>query len=367
VLGRTEYIINEWKGLVTGSVLYELGTGQEQRRDFAYFEVPAGQGEYTWIDYNNDGIQQLNEFEIALFRDQAKFIRIFIPTNQFTKANFTALNYSITLNPKAVLNKAGIKGFSKFISRFNLQSSMQKSKKSIAKGDFEFNPFKYDILDTALLTLNTSLLNSLSFNRYSSTWGIDLSNVQNKGKALLTYGYESRKLMDWIAKIRWSLSNSFTLDLTGKKGTNALYTPSFSNRNYELTVYTTEPRISFVRGTVFRIQTSYKLEKKNNEPLYGGEKSISNSLNLETKYNVLQNSSIAAKFTYNNLQYNFPTNTTVSYIILDGLLPGSNFLWSVDFTKRLFNNVELNFQYEGRKPGDARTVHVGRAAIRALF
>ena len=367
ILGRTEYLINEWKGLVTGNVLYELGTGQEQRRDFAYLEVPAGQGEYTWNDYNNDGIQQLNEFEIALFQDQAKFIRIFIPTNQFTKAAYTTLNYSFNFNPKAVLNRSDLHGFARFIARFNLQTSMQITKKSIAKGDFEFNPFKYGLNDTALLTLNTAFLNTLSFNRFSSRWGLDISNLQNTGKALLTYGYESRKLDDWITKLRWNLSSSITFDVNAKKGLNALYTPNFDNRNYELDIYNAEPRISYVKGTVFRIQTSYRYEEKKNKPQYGGEKSFSNAMNLETKYNVLQNSSINAKFTYNNISYNYPANTTVSYIMLDGLLPGSNYLWSIELTKRLLNNIELNFQYEGRQAGDARTVHIGRAAIRALF
>ena len=367
ILGRAEYLINEWKGLFTGNVLYELGTGQEQRRDFAYFEVPAGQGEFVWNDYNNDGIQQLNEFEIAQFRDQAKFIRIFVPTNLFTKANYTTLNYSFMINPKAVLNKTGMKNFSKFLARFNLQTSMQKSKKSIATGDFEFNPFKYSIQDTALLTQNTSFLNSISFNRFSSKWGFDLSNVQNNGKALLTYGYESRKLNDWIAKIRFNITQTFTIDVVNRKGTTALYTPSFSNRNYELDIISTEPRIAWTKGTVFRIQAGYRLENKKNEPGYGGEKAISNALNLESKYNVLQNSSIAGKFTYNQISYNYPTNSTVSYIILDGLMPGSNFLWTVDFTKRLFGNVELNLQYEGRKPGDTRTIHVRTAAVSELF
>ncbi|MGZ8545349.1 MAG: hypothetical protein ACXWV0_08635, partial [Flavisolibacter sp.] len=226
MLGRAEYLVNEWKGLLTGNVLYELGTGQEQRRDFAYFEVPAGQGEYTWNDYDSNGVQTLNEFEIALFQDQAKFIRIFIPTNQFTKANYTTINYSFSINPKALFSNAEVRGFGKFISRFNLQTSMQKSKKSIARGDFEFNPFKYDIADTALLTTNTALLNNISFNRFSNKWGMDLSNVQNTSKALLTYGYESRRINDWIAKVRWNLSSHFTFDVVTRKGLNALYTPS---------------------------------------------------------------------------------------------------------------------------------------------
>ena len=366
ILGRTEYLVNEFKGLVTGNVLYELGTGQEQRRDYAYFEVPAGQGEYTWIDYNNDGIAQLNEFETAIYRDQAKYIRIFTPTNVFVKANYTTVNYSLALNPKAVIKQDG-KKFGKFVSRFNFQTSMQKSKKNIARGDFEFNPFKSNVLDTSLLTLNTSFLNSISFNRYSTKWGLDFSNVQNTGKALLTYGYESRKQEDWLAKLRINLSNTFTFDVNNRKGFLALYTPSFGNRNYELNIYSTEPRISFVRGTVFRIQASYKLESKKNNPAFGGEKSTSNSLNLESKYNVLQNSSINARFTYSNIQYKGSTNTTVSYIILDALLPGSNYLWYLEFTKRLFGNLELNLQYDGRKPGSARAIHTGRASVRALF
>ena len=368
ILGRAEYIINEWKGLLMGNVFYELGTGQEQKRDFVYLEVPAGTGQYAWNDYNNDRIQQLNEFEEALFPDQAKFIRIFTPTNEFVKANYTTFNYSFQLNPKAVLNKSDITGFPKLISRTNFKSSVQVTKKSIANGDTEFSPFfKYELVDTSLITLSTVFLNTFSFNRFSSKWGFDISNLRNRGKILLTYGYESRKINDWTIKFRWNLSRSLTLDISGKKGLNGLYTPSFANRNYELDIYNIEPRITFIQGTKFRLTTSYKFDNKTNNSLYGGEKSTSNSINVETKYNVLQNSSVTGRFTFNNIDYKYPANTTVSYIMLDGLLPGSNYLWSIDLTKRLLNNLELNFVYEGRKPGDARTVHIGRASVRALF
>lgn len=367
ILGRTEYLINEWKGLVTGNVLYELGTGQEQRRDFAYLEVPAGQGEFTWKDYNNDGIQQLNEFERALFQDQARYIRVFVPTNQFVKAAYNTLNYSFSFNPRALLNASDLKGFRSFLARLNFQTSMQQAKKSIARGDFEFNPFKYGINDTSLLTLNTNFLNTLSFNRFSSVWGMDISNLQNNGRALLTYGYESRKVRDWTLKVRWNLSTAFLLDITSRKGINALYTPAFANRNYELDITSTEPRLSYIKGTTFRIQTSYKLDQRNNSITFGGERSQSHSLNTEVKYNVLQNSSITGRFTYNSISYNAAPNTTVSYIMLEGLLPGKNYLWNLDFTKRLLNNIEINFAYEGRKAADAPTVHVGRASLRALF
>jgi hypothetical protein len=256
---------------------------------------------------------------------------------------------------------------SKLISRINLQTSLQINKKSLAKGNTEFSPFKYELTDTALIILNTVFLNTFSFNRFSSKWGFDISNLRNSGKTLLTYGYESRKLNDWIFKLRWNISRSFTIDLNAKKGLNGLYTPSFGNRNYELDIFNIEPRLVFLQSTKFRLSAGYRLENKKNIPLYGGEKSTANSINIESKYNVVQNSSLSGRFTFSNIDYKFPANTTVSYIMLDGLLPGSNYLWNIELTRRLFNNLELGFNYEGRKPGSARTIHIGRASVRALF
>ena len=367
ILGRAEYVMNEWKGSLTGNILYEVGAGQEQKRDYAYLEVPAGTGQYAWIDYNNDGVQQLNEFELAAFPDQAKFIRIFTPTNQFVKANYITLNYSFNFNPKILFTNREMNGMEKIISKFNFLTSLQISKKSISKGSFEFNPFKYAVNDTALITSGDIWVNTISFNRFSSKWGIDLSNLRNNMQSLLTYGYESSKRNDWTIKWRWNISRSLSFNVNGKKGLNALYTPQFNNRNYQLTIYDFQPQLVYIRGTSFRLAAGYILDSQKNLPLYGGEKSTSNALDLETKYNVLQNSSITGKFTFNSIKYNYPANTTVSYIMLNGLLPGNNFLWSLSFTKRLLNNLELNFQYDGRKAAESRTVHVGRASITALF
>jgi len=370
VLGRLEYQVNEWKGLLTGNVLYEAGSGQEQRRDYAFLEVPAGRGEYTWIDYNNDGIQQLNEFEVALFQDQAKYIRIFTPTNQFIKANYNTFNYSVNINPRAAIDTRTAGKTKKFIARINLQSSLQIAKKEIAGSIVQLNPFKTPLSDTSLINLTSIFINTFSFNRFSTRWGLDVSNSRNSGKSLLTYGLESRRLNEWSSRARANISKSIQLDITGKTGVSQLSTANakFENRNYNISQYSLEPRINFTRGTALRIITGYKYSNKKNN---SGDKETyaSHSVNTEIKYNILQSGTILAKFTYSNISF-APTanaNTTVGYNMLDGLLPGKNFLWNLEVTKRLANNLEINIQYEGRKPGDAKIVHIGRASVRAIF
>lgn len=370
LLGRVEYFVKEWKGLLTGSVLYEVGAGQEQKREFSFVEVPAGQGEYTWIDYNNNGLKELNEFELALFPDQRKYLRIFTPTNQYVKANYVQLNYSLELNPRAWLQGKKATGAMKWISKLSSSSSLQINKKEIASGTFSFNPFTKILSDTSLLTLGSYLSNTLFFNRVSPKWGFDITHVLTNSKSLLTYGVESRRQYQLNWKGRFNFSRTYAANLLLRKAFNGLNTPKFSNRNYEVESWQAEPSVTYMRGTRLRLTLSYQFLQKENTIGYQ-EKMVNRALGTEFRYNVLSSSTLNAKFSYNSIQYTYlsggTTNSTVGYIMLDGLLPGKNYLWNLELTRRLAGNIEVSIQYEGRKPAEARTVHIGRASVRAIL
>jgi hypothetical protein len=366
LLGRAEYAIHEWKGFVTGNILYELGSGQEQKREYTYIEVPAGQGYYTWIDYNKDGIPQLNEFEVAIYQDQKKWIRVFTPTNDYVKANYIQFNYNFSINPDMIIARNTSDKFLKFLKKFSTTSSLQINKKDISNGGFQFNPFNKKLVDTSLISLTSFLSNTIYFNRKSSVWGIDVTHRLNNTKSLLNYGFESNSLRDLSIRGRWNLTRSIATNFTNKYDRNQLITPSFTNRNYQVDEVSAEPSISYIYKSDFRVSLIYTYDKKKNK-MGGFENSVNNQFTTEVKYNVLSDGTINGRFSLNNIKYNGDPNSTVGYILLNGLLPGKNYLWNLELTKRLAGNIELNLQYDGRKPGSNPVVHTGRVSIRAIF
>jgi hypothetical protein len=374
LLGRAEYLVNEWKGLLRGNVLYEVGSGQEQKKNFTYLLVPAGTGLYAWIDVNKDGVQQLTEFVLAQFQDQAQYIRVYTPSNDYIKANYNTFNYSVTLTPRNVINPVNSVWFNKLLARVILQSSMQLTQKQQAKGFVQLNPFKAPIDDTSLITRTMIVVNTFSFNRTDPHWGVDLTNTRNGAKTLLTYGYETRQLIEWMARIRVNISRSLALTTVFRQGTNQLSNTgqNFDSSNYHLRQWSSEPSLTYTRGANLRVGMGYKYSYKLNDPEFGGQKYTSGAYNVDFKYNIVQSTSIQSKFTYNEIAYkikdgNASTSSSISYVILEGLLPGKNYLWNVDLTKKLGSSLELSLQYEGRKAGETRVVHTGRAALRALL
>lgn len=369
ILGRLEYNGNVRKGFLVPTLLYEVGSGQEQKRIYTYVEVPAGQGIYMWNDYNNDRVQQANEFELALYPDQKKYIRLITPTNEYVKVNYVVLSHALQISPENLWSSADQeKGWQRFVSRFSDQLSLQINNRVLSDAGFAaFNPFSKSVADTSVIANLTSLSNTFFFNRSSAAWGGEYTVAYNTGKSLLTYGLEGNNQLRHVAKMRWSFFKALTGNLTVQTGDRAYHSSLDDGRTYEVRQQNIEPSVTWILRSAFRLTGSYKLDDRRNDSRYGGEQAVIQSISLDSRMTTPSLGTIQARATYADIAYNGLANTSLSFIMLDALQKGTNWLWYLNWERRLSKGIEISLEYEGRKPGTNPAVHTGRMSIRAIL
>lgn len=369
LLGRVDYNFNWFSGLCTGNILYEFGSGQELKREFTYVEVPIGQGTYVWRDYNADGLQQLNEFELAIFPDEKRFIRVFTPTNQYVKAKYSQYNQSISLNPSTRIPSNEKRWYKLMLGKLFFQSAVQLTNRFVgSRGIEQYNPFIQADADSALLQSTTSLVNSIFINRMSAIWGMDYIRTHAGGKTLLNYGIDTRNQREHQFRARFNPNIRTTVSTTYRTGSRDFSSQFLETRNYDISLQSVEPAFTWLnKNSRLRLVTSYKFDQRKNKPWYGNEKAESHSGNFELKYNTPNSGALGVRTTYTQISYNGVANSTLGYTMLDGLLAGKNYIWHAEFNKRVSKNVEMSLEYDGRKSATNPTVHTGRASIRAVF
>lgn len=366
ILGRLEHVLRLWKGTVTATTFYELGSGLELKREFIYLEVNSGQGTHTWIDYNNDGIKDLGEFELAAFIDQGNYIRVFIPTNTYVRAYSNQFNSSIFIKPERIW-RTKEKGLRKLLSRFSDQVVYKVNRKTSYEEGFQaFNPFVFKIADTSLVSVATSFRNTFYFNKTNSVFGMNYSYQENGSKILLSNGFDSRLNTFHEVRMRWNLSKYYNLRanaILGRKKSASDYAPS---RNYFIEYLQVAPTFSFQPKTTFRISLNGKYsQKENNSDLK--EAAVIRDVGCDLRFNQPKKGSLNLRFNYILITYNASTNTSLAFEMLEGLKTGNNFTWGLSYQRKIAKNLQLNFTYNGRKSESNNAIHSGGMELRAFF
>ena len=365
LLNRLEHVLRLWKSAVTATTFYEIGSGLELRREFVFIQVNDGQGNYTWIDYNNDGIKDLGEFELAAFQDQGQYIRVFIPTNNYVKSFTNQFNTSIFIRPERIWrNKEGMK---KLLSRFSDQVVYKINRKTSDEQQLQaFNPFVYEIADTSLVSIATSFRNTFYFNKTNPTFGANYSYQENGSKILLSNGFDSRLNTFHELRIRWNLAKKYTLKtnvILGRKKNASDYAPT---RNFFLEYFEIKPEFAFQPNTEFRFSMNAKFSEKQNQS-DNLELATIRDVGFDLRYNQAKKGSFNARMNYILITYTGDANTSLAFEMLEALKPGNNFTWGLSYQRKVAKNLQLNFNYNGRKSEDNNAIHSGGMELRAFF
>ena len=348
--------------LIQSTTVFETNSGSIPQQEFTYLEVPVGQGVYTWNDYNGNGIQELEEFEVAPFVDQAKYIRVYLPNRIYIKTHQNKFSQSIILNPNQWQNETG---FKKTLSYFYNQTSYLIDRKVENKGDnFDLNPFNKS--EENVLGLNSSFRNSLFYNRGKQLHSVTYTYVQNENKNLLSIGSQEAKNSSNQLQYNHLYRKSWLFGMFTKTIQTALTSENYPEKNYKIEGYQLAPKISYL----FSKSTSWDLfyEWQNKENQIGNFETL-----LQSRFGTSFSYAGEKKFTMNGevsfYQNKFVGNefSSVGFQMLEGLQTGQNLTWRLLLQKNLTSFLDINFNYQGRKSETSQTIHTGSVQLRAYF
>ena len=363
---RLQYSQKLFKQLLQLNTVYETNSGTLPQQEFTYVQVEPGQGAYTWIDYNGNGIQELEEFEIAEFQDQGSYIRVLLPNQVFIKTHQNKLSQTLTINPKQFYNNTdkepGV------WAQFYNQSSYLIDRKIRRNGNnFNLNPFDSDAENQLGLQLN--FRNTLFFNRGLQRYTMAYTYLTNKARSVLSVGFVENNIKSHQLDFTHKIANTWLVTVQSALEQSESESENFSSKNFNIDAVRFNPKLSYLFNENARFDIFYQYSNQDNtignmESLQQQKYGLSFAFSPKKKG---QQASVTGEFNYFSNDFNGNANSPVGYQMMRGLQPGKNFTWSLIAQKKLTKFLDLNLNYFGRKSETSKVIHTGNIQLRAYF
>lgn len=336
---------------------YELGNGQEAQREFQYIKVTDGQGVYKWTDYNGDGIQQLDEFEIAEYADLAQYIRIYTNTVNYIPSNKNKIQLALFVNPSVVFDSEN-----QFLKRWNFNLSINSQNSYLKKEKvFVLNPFEKN--EDQILK-NQNILASAQFNPTDkSGWNGNYRFIANNNLINANFSNEERTQISHFLNVGHWFGKDFRVDWENSLHDIENASQLFNSRDYQLQNIETKPKATykFTEAIQSELSSAFRQKKRIDGEEFLKTFDLTGSLQWDWK-----KTSVRGNFSFINNNFTGNNFSIVGNQMLDGLKPGKNQVWSVFLQQAINSFIQLDLNYEGRNSGE-RTIHMGSMQVKASF
>jgi hypothetical protein len=362
LLGRIEFRTpqNKWAQL---NLFYETSSGLEAKQAFIYAEVPAGQGVYVWNDYNDNGIKELSEFEVAAFAYEANYVRLPVQTTDYQSVYTTAFTTSLNLNPRQWKNKNS--NLYNAMKVWSTQLMSRAERKSTYGGIEHISPLYTN--EDYLVSAGNVFRGTLFFRKSDPNFSADLTSQKVMNKAFLLSGFETRIEQSFTINFRKAIESSVQFLLQGTSGNKQTSSDFLATRNFSSTYITATPSFAFqpTNNKRYSVLGEYAIRKGNaSESAFQAQSlSVGADAQVESKNGQL----FKSEFKYIRIQFEGDATGPVVYDALGGLQAGNNLTLACAWRKTINQNLQLSLNYNGRKSDGRDIVHAGNMSVRLLF
>jgi len=362
LLGRIEFRTPQSKWIQM-NLFYETSSGLEAKQAFIYAEVPAGQGVYVWNDYNDNGIKELSEFEVAAFAYEANYVRLPVQTTEYQSIYTTSFTSSLNVNPRQWKKKTT--RIYNVLKSWSTQLMSRAERKSTYGGLEHISPLYEN--EAFLVSAGNVFRGTLFFRKSDPNFSADFTSQKVMNKAFLLSGFETRIEQSHTMNFRKAILETTQVLLQLTSGSKQTFSDFLATRNFTSTYITATPSFAFqpTNNKRFAVLGELAVRSGNaNETTFNAR---SLSLGADGQVEAKNGQLFKSEVKYIRIQFEGDATGPVVYDALGGLQAGNNLTLACAWRKTINQNLQLSLNYNGRKSDGRDIVHAGNMSVRLLF
>lgn len=356
----TSYKTNS--GFIDGDIYYNVNTERQSLLQEAYIEVGPELGQYTWIDDNSDGVQQIDEFYPELSPNEGIYLRQYIPSDELLPIIDLSTRFRHTIRPFRFAS-------SNFLREMVIRSRVDISEESTTE----------TLSDVYLLKLGTFRNDSTTLTgRLFIEKELDLFPENEKADIILGYNY-AKNFNKRSSEIQKSFSEQYSLNTSGQlsdkvklyndvfTGTSKSQSDNIGSRNYDIRFITVNPVVDIMINRSWQTSFSFSYSaKKDQYPVNDVKANMVKFITSQRAY-LWRRFQTNAKIEFRNTEISGSSSTLGVYELTEGTGSGSHLLWSFSGMLKTSDLVRLSINYDGRTVEKRKNIHTVKITVSAIF
>ncbi|MFZ9296603.1 MAG: hypothetical protein ACO259_10420, partial [Bacteroidia bacterium] len=320
LLMRMESNQNALKKALQLNTYYQVSAGREQKRIYTFTPVQNGYGTHVWIDYNQNGLEELNEFELAVFKDQANYVKVILPSNDLVNCQSIDFNQSVKWNAPMKWQQGS--GLKRLLAKFQSISSF-KNENKVQNQAFgaQLNPLSLETSSSNMLLANKAFKHALFFNRYQSKFGLEYNYLNTQNKQLMTWGFDQKSIEKHSLQSRLNLFQMLNAMTEVQQQLKTLKSDLATNRQYKMMAYSAKQELVWQYKQHWRFGAFAHYTEANNAIEFGSERATIQIFGFDCRFYKVNKGTIDLKWAQHQIHYNGQINTPLAFDVLNGLSP----------------------------------------------
>gem|GEM_PF-5794195 len=337
--GRTQATLQLWNHQLKIDSHIESETGIMEKAGYTFLKTSAGNGYYVWNDYNQNGEQELNEFEKAFYKSDADYVKYYTHTGTYISTITSKYSTGITWNGKKLYSNI----------------TYSTSSKSAADKGFVF------IKGDSTIANSSSFKTNAKYHILKPFWILGGYST-TKNNRLTFYGTENDRQRLTSVGLESLIIEHIRLQHIYAQGFESYSSEFFPEKNYQIDLKQNTSLVNFYIKENTDISITYNNQLKNcansNLVIYS----------VTAKYLFAPSSgNIAASLSYVRNNFSGDENPSVKYQMLAGLQNGDNIVINVSAGIIAAKFLHISADFEMRKAKESKSILAGTLTAKVVL